>query len=289
MAREGVEVATQRAHVHLQMRHRLGAVEKHWNAARMRQSDNFFDRNDRAQGIGNVGDRDDLSFVIEQAAIFVNDNLAVVVNRNDTELGTDLLAKDLPGHDVRVMFHRRDDDFIAGLKKTPAVTLRDQIDRFGGAAHKDDFFFGSGVEEPANLGARRFVGRSGLLAQEVHTAGNIGILRAVVTAHRIDYRLRLLTCRPVVQIDQRFAMYLLLENRKIGANSRHIESNLSHGFIVLLRKRFHQHVYHLPKRPTRYSSKRSRKDAILIRPTTSLANAKLSMLRDLSTSSPRES
>ncbi len=117
---------------------------------------------------------------------------------------------------------------------------------------------------------------------------NVGILRAVVMVHCIDHRLGLVAGRAVVEVDQRLAMDPLFKNRKIRANTRDIEVIGSHGWIVVLGNRFHRQLYHLPKRATRYSSKRWRKDAIFIRPTTSLAKAKLSKLLAWSTPSPRE-
>ena len=127
-----------------------------------------------------MGHCDKFSPVVEQTLIFIHDQLAVMVDRNHPQLGADLLAQHLPGHDVGMMLHRRDDDLVAGLEKRPAVTLRHQIDRLGGAAHEDNLLIRPSIDEAAQFAARRLVGRRGALAQMVHAAVDIGILSPII-------------------------------------------------------------------------------------------------------------
>ena len=54
---EDVEIAVQVLHIDAQMRHRLGAVDEDDNAVLVGELDDFLDRIDRAQGVGDVGQR----------------------------------------------------------------------------------------------------------------------------------------------------------------------------------------------------------------------------------------
>ena len=64
------------------------------------------------------------------------------------------------------------------------------------------------VDEPLNLVARAFVIARRLLAQVMHAAMDVGVLRGVIARDRVDHGLRLLRGRGVVQIDQRASVNL---------------------------------------------------------------------------------
>ena len=100
-----------------------------------------------------------------------------------------------------------------------------QVDAFGGAAHEDQLALAARVEESLHLGARRFVGRRGALAQLVHAAMNVGAIHFVELANRFDHRVRLLRRGRVIQIHQRLAVYGLLENREILPDPFHVEAS----------------------------------------------------------------
>ena len=57
----------------------------------------------------------------------------------------------LPRHDVGMMLELADQDLVAGLEKSRAPALRDEVDRLGGAAHKDDFACVGRVEKARYL------------------------------------------------------------------------------------------------------------------------------------------
>ena len=65
-----------------------------------------FDRIDRSQRVGDMSHRHQFRAGTEQGREGVQDQLAGVVDRHDTKYGSGLLREDLPGHDVRVVFHR---------------------------------------------------------------------------------------------------------------------------------------------------------------------------------------
>ena len=139
VAGEGVEIAVERLHVHLHVRHGLRAIHQHGNVVAVRQFDHSLERIDRAERIRDVRDGDQLRSRPEQFRKFVEQQLAVVVDRSDAKLGALFVAQNLPRHDVGVMLHCGDQHFVAGLNVGAAKGLRDQIDAFGGAADENDF------------------------------------------------------------------------------------------------------------------------------------------------------
>jgi hypothetical protein len=57
----------------------------------------------------------------------------------------------------------------------------------------------------------------------VHAAIDIGVLGRLVAYQAVDYRLRHLAGRRIVEIDQWFTLNLELEDRKISANAINVE------------------------------------------------------------------
>ena len=64
--------------------------------------------------------------------------------------------------------------------------------------------------------ARPLVGRRGALAEQVHAAVDVGVVLRVEARDRVDDRLRLLRGRRVVEIDERLAVHLLLQDREVA-------------------------------------------------------------------------
>ena len=93
----------------------------------------------------------------------------------------------------------------------------DEVDALGGAAGEDDFFGAAGVDEFGGAGAGRFERGGGAVAQFVDAAMDIGVVVLVVMAQGVEHRARLLRGGGVVEIDQRLAVNLLVEDREIGA------------------------------------------------------------------------
>ena len=91
-----------------------------------------------------------------------------------------LFTQHLPRHDVGVVLHARDQDFITGTDGGPQIGLGHQIDGLGGAAGEHQLIAVRGAlmnARDAVTGA--FIQVSGLLAEQVHAAVNIGVVRRV--------------------------------------------------------------------------------------------------------------
>ena len=73
----------------------------------------FLHRHDRAERVRHVGDRDHLGARGQQLLEFVEQEIAVVVDRRPFDHRAMPLAQEMPGHDVGVVLHDREHDLVA--------------------------------------------------------------------------------------------------------------------------------------------------------------------------------
>ena len=104
--------------------------------------------------------------------------------------------------------------------------MRDQIDRFCGAAGQDDLSTAGGVNEVAKLVTSPFVEFRGAVAQCMNTAMDVGMIFALIARDRVDDSRRLLGRSRTVEIDERVAVDVLMKARKVIATV----SNICGGF-----------------------------------------------------------
>ena len=90
----------------------------------------------------------------EQLLEFVEEEIAVVVDRRPFDDGAAALAMEMPGHDIGMVLHDREHDLVALADHHAAEALRHEIDRLGGVAGEDDLVLGRRVEEAAHAFAR---------------------------------------------------------------------------------------------------------------------------------------
>src|SRR6476646_1584487 len=128
-----------------------------------------------------------------------------------------------------MMLKRRQDNFITGTNKLPAVTMHDQIDRLGGATRKDDFPLFARIEEMLQLAAGSLVFSRGGFRQVVHATVDVGMLSSLIMHQAIDHLLRHLAGCRIVEIDQRISLDLKFEYRKIRANAFDVERRTEPG------------------------------------------------------------
>ena len=86
----------------------------------------------------------------------------VTVDREKDELCAGALCQELPRHDVAVVLHLGEQDFVAALDELGAPRCGDEVDALGSTAGEDDFVGAAGVEEFRSTDAGRFerVGRA---------------------------------------------------------------------------------------------------------------------------------
>ena len=100
----------------------MRAVHQDRHALRMGHGNDLFDRIDGSQGIGNLGDRHQFGARAQQRRKLLQDQFAGIIDRRDTKRGSGLFGQHLPGHNIRVMFHRREQDFIALSDMRPPIS-----------------------------------------------------------------------------------------------------------------------------------------------------------------------
>jgi hypothetical protein len=141
----------------------------------------------------------------------------VTFDREVLQSGAGFACDDLPRNQIGMMLHLGDQNRIAGPEMRATPGARYEIDPFGRSASKNDRIRRSGSQVCGNRGPRFFVEFRGSSAQLVNSAVNIGMVLPIVPANFIDHAIRVLSRRGVVQIDQTMAVYLLIQNRKVGS------------------------------------------------------------------------
>src|SRR5258705_10964840 len=98
-----------------------------------------------------MNDRDDPGAWRHQTLELLDLKLTRIVDGGHLQMRLLLLAEHLPGNDVGMMLHVRDQDLITRAHVRAPVCLCDEVDRFGRTPDKDNLTVVGGVEEPAHL------------------------------------------------------------------------------------------------------------------------------------------
>ena len=166
-----------------------------------------------------MGDGDQLGARRQQLLEFVDEEIALVVDRRPFDHRALALAQKMPRHDIGVVLHDREHDLVAGLDALAAERIGDEIDRLGGVAGEDDLFLAPGIEEGRDFLARALVGLGRLVGEIMQAAMHIGVLRRIGLVQAVEHGARLLRRGRVVEIDQRLAINLHRQDRKIRADA----------------------------------------------------------------------
>ena len=228
VAGEDIEVAADVLHVDVEMDGGLGAVEQHRNAARVCETHHLFHRHHGAEHVRHVGDRDHSGARGEQLLEFVDEEIALVVDRRPLDHRALALAQEMPRHDVGMVLHDREHDLVAGLDALAAERVGDQIDRLGGVSGEDDLFLALGIEKGAHLLARALVGIGRGVGEVMQAAMHVGIFGGIGVLEALEHCLRLLRRGGVVEIDERLAIDLHREDREIRADASYVVGAVGH-------------------------------------------------------------
>ncbi len=110
-------------------------------------------------------------------------------------------------------------DFVPRLELAQAPALGHQVDRLSGTAGPDHLATVRRIDKASDCLAGGLEGPCGAAAQSMGGAVNIGVVGPIVVRYGIQHRLRLLGRGGVIQIDQRMAVDLLRQGRKLAAQS----------------------------------------------------------------------
>ena len=225
VAGEGVEVTIDLLNVDFDVRSGLRTINEHRDIPPMRRPNDFLHRVNRTQDIRNMTDRNQPGARTQQLLKFFPEEFAAFVDRRDPQHNPFLFAQELPGDDVRVMLHGGDHHFVACLEHLPAPAAGHQVDGLRGTAHKDDLPGFTGVDELPHLDANVFISLGGALAQLMHAAMDVGIVRPVEAFLGLDHCQRLLAGGGIIEINEGLPMHLLLQNREVLAHASYVKDS----------------------------------------------------------------
>ena len=94
------------------MRDRLRSVHEHGNVQCVRACDDLFHRIDRAQNVRDVSDRNNFGARAQQLFESFEVKGALLVHRHPFDHSAFALAVEMPRHNVGMMLHDRENDFI---------------------------------------------------------------------------------------------------------------------------------------------------------------------------------
>ena len=162
-----------------------------------------------------MGDRDHPHVAARELCVeLIERDLAAGVDLEVAQLRAALAAEDLPGDDVRVVLHLRDQHRVAGTDVRPAPGIRDEVDRLGDVLGEDRRLRLCS-DERGDPFACAVVRGVGLLRQRVDAAVHVRVVLAQVIRERLDHDLGLLRGRARIQVDQRAPVETAGEDREV--------------------------------------------------------------------------
>ena len=180
------------------------------------------DRVDRAEHVGDPGQRDDLGALGDQLVDVGQVEVTVVGEPEPAQLGALALGEQLPRDDVGVVLHLGDHHAVAGPtceRAGPGERVGHEVERLGGVLGEDHLVARGRVQEPRDLVAGVLERRRRLRAELVHRARHVGVVPLEVVDHRVDDHLRLLRGVGAVEVDQRqVTAESSLEDREVLAD-----------------------------------------------------------------------
>ena len=170
---------------------------------------------DGAQHVAHVGERHKAGRVGKQVLVGVEVALAAVAHRHHAQAHTLAAPYELPGHDVAVVLHGRDDNLVAVVEHV-AKGRRHQVDSLGRAAGEDHLLRGAGIDVVAHLLACGLDTVGSLLGDGVHAAVHVGLVHVVHVFDGLHHTARSLRGGSVVEIYQVVPVDLAGEYRVLG-------------------------------------------------------------------------
>ncbi|MNS69805.1 hypothetical protein D3C72_1031330 [compost metagenome] len=213
---EGIEVAAYGLYIHLEMGHRLGAVDQGQGANRFGGGHHPGDRIDGTEGIGDMGHAHQSGARPQHGQVSLHIQIPALIQRNDPNYGAGAFGNQLPGDNIGVVLQGAEDDLVPYLEFAHAPALGHQIDRLGGAAGPDHLVAAGRIDKAGDRLAGCLEGAGGAAAQGMGGAVYVGVVGPIVVSDGVQHRLRLLGGGGVVQIDQRVAVHLLRQGRKLA-------------------------------------------------------------------------
>ena len=291
MSGKNIKIRIQILYVYRHVRNGLGTVYKYWYSLFVGKLNHLLYRIYCTQHIGDMGYADNLRTFRKQSLIFVYQKFAPVVHRNNLNGNTSFGSQQLPGNDITVMFHNGEDHFVTFLHKLFTKTGYKQIDTLRRSTGEDNFVRTGGIDKLPHCFTGSFMQFRSLLRKKMYTTMHVGVDRIIFICNGIYYTTGFLGSGPIIQINQRLAIYLTGKYREISSyllkiiHILYILFNASTSYLQIV------HPWHLLSSPRkRFSTnrcKRSFKASKRIVSITSLTKANINSKRASRAEIPR--
>ena len=200
MPAESEKIRAQLLYVNLHVRGALGAIHYTNRAHAVRLVRNTPHVVHQAQHVGYLGYSNNFSFLRYFCLYIVFGKVSILFQIHIFQFCASLPGHPLPGYKVAVMLRDRDHDFIAGLYKVQAITVRNKVQSLCGIFGENDFLRPGGMYEPLYPRPGLFVNFRSFHAEFVGAPVGIGIAASVIPAKRPHHMFRFLGRCTVVQI-----------------------------------------------------------------------------------------
>ena len=182
MTAERVEIHIKRLHIDSEMRNTLRAIHQNQRADFVRGVGELPDWIDRAQHVRALRDGDEFCARIHLRYGECAVGIQIDTLDNCTGRGGDLI----PRHDIAVVFHPSDEDFVAGFDIRSRPRIGDEVDGFGGSTRENNGLWCRCVDEFCDSLTGEFVFTSRTFGKGVNAPVNIGVIAPVVIVHRVN-------------------------------------------------------------------------------------------------------
>ena len=215
------EIGPQGGHVHRLVGQALAGIHQQQGAGPMGQRGHRLDRIEAAQGVAHVHQAHQPGAVAELGLEILQIQFAALGDARMAQNAARASRQQLPGHQIAVVLHHRQQHLIALPQVGFAPGAGHQVDRLAGIAGEDDLPGAGGADEGGHLAAGRLEVVGGAGAQLVGAAVHVGVVVAVVLLQRLQHLTRLLAGGGVIQVDQRLPQAGRLgQQGEIGARLR---------------------------------------------------------------------
>ena len=218
------------------MWHCLCSVDQHGHSLRVGVCHHLLDGVDGAEHIADVAEGHHARALAEHIAVAVHVERSVGRHGHHFQFDTCARAEQLPRHYVGMVFHDGEDDLVAMLE-VAAETGCHKVDCFGGAAGKDHFGHGRGIDVGPDSFAGGFLKSRGLLREGVHAAVHVGFVFIVAAGDGFDHLPGSLGGGCIVEVYHIAAEQFLGQAREIGANLIDVKHCVSRSFCPMWRRR----------------------------------------------------
>src|SRR5579872_701383 len=219
MAGKNIEVRVKVANINVEMDGALRTIDQHRNAAGVSDANDLLQRRHCAEHIRHMGDRDDLRPIRQHAFEAFERQRSVVGDLDPFHHRAFAFAMEMPRHNIRMVLHDGQDDFIAFMDMVETETRRHEIDRLGRVTREDDLLMRRSIQETPHTLARRLVTFRRGISEIMQAAVHVGIFMLIGLAQPIEHLPRLLCRGGVIEIDKRLAIRTLGKDRKIRPES----------------------------------------------------------------------